>query len=674
MASAWTYTTFTPDDPLFSSQWHLENTAQVSGSTAGEDADVVGAWGLGYTGDGVLLGIVDDGLEIAHEDLQDNVASGESWDYGGDDDDPTGNEHGTSVAGVAAGVGGNGIGITGAAPKAHLEGFAVLTSGATDADIADALARNAANTHAYNNSWGTPPIYGGVLYGYSEAPYSFHAAVATGLSAGRGGRGSVYLKAAGNWAPAYAGLDGTNGIRGVNVIAAVNADGHYTSYSEEGPCILVAAPSNDSGGHPGITTTDRTGSLGYSSSSYTNAFGGTSSATPLVTGVVALVLEARPTLRWWEVPLVLAETARKNDPNDSEWTLNAGGHWVNPHYGFGVVDAAAAVDLARTWTPRPGLASTSSTASVDAAVLAGDPDGASSTITVASDTSLTKVYRATVTLFIDHPAATDLEITLTSPAGTTSVFAVPLRLTNTNDSSLDGIPLVTWRDLDEEPDGGWTLTVRDGEGEYGSWWSSWTLALEGEAPATSAALVAKRAAEPARPPAPTTGPDEVAWWNGCRWDRARRDDALVAEWTRSDTSSRLAGRPEVDGAALRGTGFRLWRVRAGADARALVRAARAAGARAGGVFRDGPRGRGRPRALTGRVLLRLDPRLPPEAVRAWTARRGLEVERTSSLGAGWILARPTDPTVSPIEVARDALADPDVRFAEPDWWTERSLD
>ena len=111
----------TGPDPLFSSLWHLENTGQ-DGGTPGEDIRALPAWSLNK-GEGVRVALLDDGLELFHEDLVANVVAGGSYDYGNNrygfplpceaDDD-----HGTQVAGVLAARDGNDIGVAGAAPRA----------------------------------------------------------------------------------------------------------------------------------------------------------------------------------------------------------------------------------------------------------------------------------------------------------------------------------------------------------------------------------------------------------------------------------------------------------------------------------------------------------------------------------------------------------------------------
>ena len=96
---------FIPNDPSFSSQWHLQNTGQGSG-TVGEDANVTGAWDS-VRGSNVLISIVDDGVDHQHNDLSPNYLDAVDWDYCGNDGNPTPSSndgHGTSAAGVAAGI------------------------------------------------------------------------------------------------------------------------------------------------------------------------------------------------------------------------------------------------------------------------------------------------------------------------------------------------------------------------------------------------------------------------------------------------------------------------------------------------------------------------------------------------------------------------------------------
>ena len=100
-------------DPLSTYQWHLNNTGLDAFSTvkptAGVDLNVAAAWAQGVTGKGVIVNVVDSGLEIAHPDLMNNVVTNGSVNFGGGNN-PTNNtdttgDHGTSVAGLIAMVG-----------------------------------------------------------------------------------------------------------------------------------------------------------------------------------------------------------------------------------------------------------------------------------------------------------------------------------------------------------------------------------------------------------------------------------------------------------------------------------------------------------------------------------------------------------------------------------------
>ena len=343
-------TRFEPNDPFYDDQWHLNNTGQTSG-TSGEDANVTAVWNS-YNGSGVVISVIDDGVEHSHPDLTTNYLSQHSYDWCGDDPDPDPNSwdgHGTAVAGVAAGTGNNSIGVTGAAFGADIAGHRLIACGFTDSTAADALSYDNGDIDIYSNSWG-PYDDGNRLEG--PGPITV-AAIEDSIYNGRSGLGNIYTWAAGNGLEANdnSNYDGYASLRYAIAVAAITHYGDQSWYSEPGANILVTAHSN--GGTPdyeGITTTDITGTGGYSGGDVTHDFGGTSSATPLVSGVIALILESNPDLTWRDVQNILVHSSRKNDANDSSWSVNGGGLTVSHKYGFGAVDAGAAVSLAENWT------------------------------------------------------------------------------------------------------------------------------------------------------------------------------------------------------------------------------------------------------------------------------------------------------------------------------------
>ena len=338
---------WTPNDTYFSNQWHLENTGQDNG-VAGEDVNITGAWNS-VRGTGIVIGVVDDGLEWDHEDLSANYESNLDYDYCNYDSDPmpaSWDAHGTAAAGVAAAIGNNGLGVSGAAPDASLAGLMLIACGNSDNDEANALSHLNNDIDIYSNSWG-PSDNGQTLSG--PGPLMI-AAFEDDAYNGRNGLGNVITWAAGNGLSSDddSNLDGYANSRFTISVTAVDHDGDQTNYGEPGANVLVSAPSDGSG--VGITTTDNEGNSGYTNGDYTSNFGGTSSATPLVSGVIALMLEANSNLTWRDVQQIIVESARKNDPNDSGWNTNGAGHEFNHKYGFGVIDAGHAVSLAENWT------------------------------------------------------------------------------------------------------------------------------------------------------------------------------------------------------------------------------------------------------------------------------------------------------------------------------------
>jgi subtilisin-like proprotein convertase family protein len=478
-------TSAAPTDPLFGSQWHLQNTGQVINGTtgvAGIDINVVDVWDE-YTGAGVIIGDVDDGVEYTHPDLVDGINTSIDYDAAAPDNDPfaeSAENHATAVAGTIVATDNNSIGVAGVAYDAEVAGFRMDFGSGTESQILANFLRQV-DVDISNNSWG----YNGFFFDDFKSP-TFQAigdALEDAVEFGRGGLGTVFTFSAGNGR-----ADGQN----VNyhafqnspytiAVAAIDNTGVIADFSNPGAAILVSAPGVD------IATTDRVGSNGYVDGDYV-FISGTSFSSPITAGVVALMLEANPSLGYRDVQEILAYSARKIDTSDPGWAVNGAVNWnggglhASHDYGFGLIDAHAAVRLAETWTATSTLPNLNTMSVFQASGLA-IPDAAgwwrptpgtvSDTIAVTGGLLIDHVG---VRLELDHTWIGDLTITLTSPDGSTSVL-VDKPPTGQDDIRFDFYSTQFWG---ETGAGDWTLTITDSErGDVGTL-ESWELTLYGD--------------------------------------------------------------------------------------------------------------------------------------------------------------------------------------------------
>lgn len=414
---------FVPPDPRFPDQWHLDNSGQTGGKRHADIA-VRPVWDAGWRGRGVTIAIVDTGTDIDHPDLAANYIAGSGRNYNdrenGDDNDPSPDgfedNHGTAVAGISLAASNELYGL-GIAPEAGLVPLRLIAGPYDSGAESEALSHLRQRVDIYNNSWG-PSDNGGVRY--QDASETLKRALADNVEGGRGGLGNIYVWAGGNGGQGSdnSNYDGYNALPYTISVGAVNDAGIRASYSEEGANLLVVAPSQGGGGS-GIVTTDRMGGSGYTDGDMTDSFNGTSAAAPMVSGVVALLLEAYPELDWREVQQILALSAEPVDFREETWTRNGGGRWVSHEYGFGRVNAAAALALAGEWT-RPGPLETGRWVESDSQPI---PElGAPLTVTFGvEDPMVVQFVRLDVAA--DHDNWGDLRMELVSPEGTVSVLA-----------------------------------------------------------------------------------------------------------------------------------------------------------------------------------------------------------------------------------------------------------
>lgn len=531
-------------DPLFSQQWHLLNTGQTAEAAnagdAGNDINTTAAHlEQRVLGESVNVAVVDSGLAIAHEDLVDNVLPGRSRNYivgAADPRDPTpprselGGDHGTSVAGLIAARGFNGVGGRGVAPLAKLMGFNWLENQSYEfwlethggAGVTD-------DARIINQSYGFSPIWPVTFDSVDNAQEEAHLANVTRNN--NEGRGIAFVKSAGNSFNSLSNVagvfkfntgDGTTGplpficfffptapecqttytpdfifsadsrdtsksqvqslpaqvaasepsntsfyhttisalSAGENKVAGQGDGDLLSSYSTVGASVWVSAHGGEFGDDdPAMVTTDIEGCrAGYAARNatvafndgthplntdcnYTSSFNGTSSAAPVASGAFALVFDANPSLTWRDAKDILAKTAAKIGENfqpivvetglgsftaEPGWITNAAGYDFHNWYGFGRIDASAAVELALSpsYNPLPALQVSEfiPTQAGASRQIPEGPNGVEESIVVNDELTVEAVQ---VKLSIRHDRDADLAVELVSPSGTTSMVLTP---------------------------------------------------------------------------------------------------------------------------------------------------------------------------------------------------------------------------------------------------------
>ncbi len=338
-----------------SKQWHLRLIG------AGK------AWQITRGKRAITIAVLDDGIDVEHPELRGNILRNADPDeprdvcgrdfYLPDNDidhfnprpkrfrapfeQMSGNDiHGTCCAGVAVGRGPRCYGL---APNCRLLPVKVFHADdlARESQVADAIRYAAAFADVISCSWG----------GAKSPDIEF--ALQDARRMGRKGRGTVVVCATGNDALARVDYPASD-PNAIAVGASTDAD-ELADYSNRGPQVCVVAPSN--GGSRGIFTTDVStpgrgfnigdAAAGGADGLFTNVFGGTSSAAPLVAGLCGLMLSLKPEMAAEDVRATLISSAKKIGPASA---YKANGY--SNKFGYGRIDAAKAVALVKASTAK----------------------------------------------------------------------------------------------------------------------------------------------------------------------------------------------------------------------------------------------------------------------------------------------------------------------------------
>ena len=291
-------------DPGYQKQWALNQTG------------VPQAWGMGATGAGVVIAIVDTGVDLNHPDLRDNLLPGYnaitgSSAPGAAQDD---NGHGTHVAGIAAAAL-NGIGMVGVAYQAKILPVKVLGSSGEGAD--DVIAS-------------------GIVWAADHGAQIINLSLGSGSETGilsqalqyASAKGCLVVAAAGNFTP---GVNHNPGITypasdpNVLAVTATDSSDKVAGFSDTGPEAALAAPGVNIYSDYWSAATGPAYAIGD----------GTSMAAPIAAGTAALVWSKHPGWTARQVRIALENGAKDLGPAGRDSS-----------YGFGRVDAAAALSLA----------------------------------------------------------------------------------------------------------------------------------------------------------------------------------------------------------------------------------------------------------------------------------------------------------------------------------------
>lgn len=295
-----------PNDPYYSQQW----------GPPAIKADL--AWGKvdGSKRAAVTIAIVDTGINFNHEDLKNSIVPG--YDFANNDNDPSDDQgHGTHVAGIAAAITNNGKGVAGIAGGSRIMPVKVLgnNGGGSYSNIISGIKYAADHgANVISMSLGGP--------GQSQAMQdAINYAVSKGVSV---------VAAAGNENGA---VDFPGNCAGVITVGAIESSGNRASYSNFGPELDLMAPGSQ------VYSTYNAGPSSYTYMS------GTSMATPFVAGVVALVKAVNPGLSPAAINKIIDQSAK-----------DLGAPGFDNYYGYGLVDASKAIDLASSGSGTPAPA------------------------------------------------------------------------------------------------------------------------------------------------------------------------------------------------------------------------------------------------------------------------------------------------------------------------------
>ncbi|XP_061720127.1 neuroendocrine convertase 1-like [Cydia pomonella] len=449
------------NDELWGEEWYLQDSRNVR-SLHHLDLNVLPVYAMGYTGRGVRVSVLDDGVEHNHTDLRDNYDPEISWDCNDGDPDPSPsqkdlrrNSHGTRCAGEIAMKANNvkcGVGV---AWGAKVGGVRMLDGRITDRVEGEGIGYAWDKVDIYSASWG-PNDDGRTVEGPGRLAMQ---AFKRGVTQGRSGKGVIYVWANGNGGihQDNCNCDGYSSSIYTVSIGSASQHGRFPWYGEVCSSTLAVAYSSGARKDQKIATTD-------TNDSCTLDHTGTSAAAPLAAGIIALALEANSNLTWRDVQHLIAWTSDSSTlAGNPGWQINDVGLQYDVRFGFGLLNAEALVSRALNWitVPEKHVCHIPPQYKINQKLSSGQQ------VNIyfgAHDCPVKYVEHVELVINMHYSKRGALEVYLTSVRGT-RVQLLSARPEDTSNAAFSNWPLMSVATWGENPKGVWHAVILDDTNE-----------------------------------------------------------------------------------------------------------------------------------------------------------------------------------------------------------------
>ncbi|OPX56568.1 Regulatory P domain of the subtilisin-like proprotein convertase [Oceanospirillum multiglobuliferum] len=446
----------------------------------------------------VTVAVLDQKIDYNHPDLRRNLDLNNSCHFSESSNIYQSVEHATEVSGIIAADNSNNAGINGIATHTLIRGFNILNSKGSNTEWGVALgaadSTQADGVDIFNQSYGYPIPDDNGFVNYQDNSVLAEGILSEAVQSRRSGKGALYFKAAGNFYESTtpcstynrklpyqsANMDPDNNIPYNIVVGSVDEQDKRACYSASGSSLFFVAPGNQL--------------LATSSNNQYELFSGTSAATPVASGIAALILERHPNLGWRDVRHIMLASAEQVDEKiqpvslslsdgtyiaEPQWQTNGAEYQYHNWYGFGRLNASKALAMAGNYgglLPTQQI-KTSSLITPSQSIPDNSVKGAQS---VYSDNNNLRVESVQLSINLTHARLADLSIELISPSGMRSILLTPRNgyAVPSSQTRFDFV-LLSQAFYGETSQGEWTLKVVDTKSGVIGTLNDWTMTLYG---------------------------------------------------------------------------------------------------------------------------------------------------------------------------------------------------